>query len=138
VTTTIRGLDDVNKMLGKIAPRQAQNIIRATVHGTAGEIRAIAKLKAPKDEGKLRRSIKTKRERATFGRVLSTVRVAPAAFYWRFIEYGDGPDRREHAMFGRAIEKIRNQLTRIFIEQFGKKWEAALARAAKRSAKNGA
>ena len=30
------------------------------------------------------------------------------AFYWRFLEYGDGPDGVEHAFFLRAKEKVMN------------------------------
>jgi hypothetical protein len=81
----------------------------------------------------LRKAIKSKRERALYGRLLSTVRVDPSAFYWRFLEYGQGPDGEEHAMFMRAVENFRSDMDRIFLTQFGKKWEAALKRAAKRA-----
>ena len=132
-TVTLRGLDDVNDMLSRIAPREGFNIMRATVHGVAAGISKDARLDAPEDEGDLKGAIKHKRERAQFGYVRSTVRVNPIAFYWRFLEYGQGPDGEEHAFFMRAVEKFRRDMTRIFIEQFGKKWEAALKRAAKRN-----
>jgi len=131
---TIRGIDDVNDLLTQIAPRQAYNIMRATVSGIASDIRKSAKNDAPEDDGDLKKAIKAKRERGRRGYLLSTVRVDPSAFYWRFLEYGQGPDGEEHAMFMRAVEKFRMDAHRIFIEQFGKKWEAALKRAAKRAA----
>lgn len=132
-TITLKGIDDVNDLLTKIGPRTAQNIMRSTVHGIAGGIAKDAKNAAPEDEGDLKKSIKHKRERGLRGKLLSTVRVNPAAYYWRFLEYGQGPDGEEHAMFMRAVEKFRADSTGIFLREFGKKFEAALARAARRA-----
>lgn len=132
-TVTLTGLDDVNDLLTKVSPRIAKNLLRATVHGVAGEIRKEARDKTPVDEGVMKKAIKSKRRRATPGTIRSDVVVSKAAFYWRFLEYGQGPDGIEHAMFMKSVEKIRPELTRMFVEQFGKKWEAALARAAKRN-----
>ena len=36
LTAEIRGIDDINKLLDKIAPREAFNIMRATNHGDRG------------------------------------------------------------------------------------------------------
>lgn len=132
-TVEIRGLEDVNEMLSKIAPRQAMNIMRATIHGIAGEIRDTARELSPEDKGTLKKAIRTKRGKLTFGKIKSDVMVTRAAFYWRFLEYGQGPAGIEYAMFMRSVEKMKPDLHRIMIEQFGKKWEAALARAAKRN-----
>lgn len=132
-TVTVTGLEDVNDLLTKIAPRQAKNIMRATVHGLAGEVRDTAKELSPDVTGKLVKSIRAKRRRGHYGWIKSDVVVTKAAFYWRFLEYGQGPSGVEYAMFMRSIEKLRPNLNRIFVEQFGKKWEAALARAAKRN-----
>lgn len=132
-TATIRGIDDVNDLLKKVAPRQAKNIMRATVHGVAGEIRDEAKAMMPVDEGTMVRATRSKRRRGRVGEIRSDVIVTATAFYWRFLEYGQGPDQVEYGMFMRAVEKFRANMNRIFIEQFGKKWEAALARAAKRN-----
>lgn len=130
---TIRGVDDINNLLEQIAPREAGNIMRATIHGVAGQIRDDAKAGMPVDEGTMKKATKAKRERVRFGRISSTVRVARNAFYWRFLEYGQGPDGVESAMFAKAVEKFRSRMDEVFLTQFGKKWEAALARAAKRN-----
>ena len=132
-TVTLRGLDDVNDLLTQVAPRQAFNIMRATVHSVAGGIAKDARRDAPEDEGDLKGAIKHKRERGARGYLLSTVRVNPVAFYWRYLEYGQGPDGEEHAMFLRAVEKFRQDMHGVFVTEFGKKWEAALRRAAKRN-----
>lgn len=128
---TLTGLDDVNNILTKIAPREAIKIMRTTVHGLAGRVRDESRLRSPVDDGVLVKAIRTKRRRARRGLIKSDVVVSKAAFYWRFLEYGQGPDGVEYAMFMRSIEKMRPDLTRYFVEEFGKKWEAALARAAK-------
>lgn len=130
---TIRGVEDVNHLLTQIAPREARNIMRATIHATAGGIAKDARNNAPEDEGDLKAAIKHKRERATSRRILSTVRVNRTAFYWRFVEYGQGPDGEKQAFFLRAVEAFRANMHQIFLTQFGKKWEAAIARAAKRN-----
>lgn len=129
--TTLRGVDDVERLLGQVSPRVAFNLMRATINGVAGEIRKDAKRYAPRDHGNLQRAIRSKRERAVMGYLWASVRVDPSAFYWRFLEYGQGPDMTEHAFFLKAVENFRADMDRTFVEQFGKKWEAALKRASK-------
>lgn len=130
---TITGVDDVNNLLGQIAPREAGNIMRATIHGVAGQIRDDAKAAMPEDEGTMKKATRARREKVRFGRIASSVLVTRAAFYWRFLEYGQGPGGVEYAMFAKASEKFRAKMNEIFLTQFGKKWEAALVRAAKRN-----
>lgn len=134
IKTTITGVDDINRVLGQIAPREARNIMRATVHGVAGEIRDDAKknMLAHEDTGTMRRSTKARRERGAPGKVSSTVRVAPAAFYWRFEEYGDGPDGLAKDNFMKAVAAFRANMNAYFVRNFGVKFEAALARARRR------
>ncbi len=133
MSVELTGVDDVEKMLAQIAPRQAQNIMRATMHGVAGTIRDDAKKRMPRDEGDMIKGTKAKRERVQYGYASSTVRVA-GAFYWRFQEYGQGPDGVAHAMFGKAVDTYRANQTQIMLQEFGKKFEAALVRARKRQA----
>lgn len=135
IKTEVTGVDDINRILGSIAPREATNIMRATVHGMAGEIRDDAKenMKAHEDTGTMRKATKAKRERGAPGLVASTVRVGREAFYWRFEEMGDGPDGLAKDNFMKAVATFRANMDQILITQFGKKFEAALARARKRS-----
>lgn len=129
---TIRGLDDVTDTLNRIAPNQAKNIIRATVHDMAKQVRDDAKDGMPEDEGTMKKATKHKRERMVYGKARSTVRVGPRAFYWRFLEYGQGPDRIAYDFFMKAIHKMRGNMEGEFLQAFGRKFEAALARARKR------
>lgn len=129
---TIHGVSDVERLLGQIAPRQAQNIMRATIHDMAKEVRDDAREDMPEDEGVMVKETKHKRERALPGRVRSTVRVGRQAFYWRFLEYGDGPDGVAYDFFYNAIQRMRAKIHAQFLMSFGRKFEAAAKRAAKR------
>lgn len=133
-TVTLRGIDDVTKMLHDIAPKEARNLMRSTIHGMAGEIRDEAKRRMPVDSGQMKAATRTRRRRITAAnmKIRSDVVVTRAAYYWRFREYGQGPDMREDAMFMKAVAVFREDMHRMFVEQFGKKLEARLARLRKK------
>ncbi len=131
-TTKITGVDEVDDLLSKVAPRHAKNIMRATVHGMAGEIRDEAKKIMPVDEGTMKKVTKSKRRRQRGSRIASAVVVGKEAFYWRYLEYGSGPDGVEHAMFFKAVQKFRGEMDALLKRQFLKKFIAALERARKR------
>lgn len=132
VDMELRGVDDVNELLSRIAPNHATNIMRATVHDMAREVAKDARGEMPSDEGDLKRSTKHKREKVRDGKAQSTVRVNRRAFYWRFLEYGQGPDGVEYAFFAKAVEKLRASWTERFLRSFVKKFESTLARARRR------
>lgn len=130
----VDGIEEINAMLKTVAPRQAKNIMRATINGVAGEIRDDARRFYPDGyyaTGRAIKATKSKRRRGAVGQIRSDVIVEKSAFYWRFLEYGQGPDHAEWAMFAKAVEKMRGELGNILRRQFGKKWEAAMKRAAK-------
>lgn len=124
----IRGIADVNRVLQEIAPKEAKNLMRATVQGLAVDFAKDAQTRTPDDTGLLDKSIKAKRERGDRETVASTVRVAGPAFYWRFLEYGQGPDNVEHAMFLQTLQALRPDLNRKYLEIFTAKLVARLAR----------
>lgn len=132
VTSEIVGIADVNRTLQQIAPREAKNLLRATVYDIASQLAKTGKANAPADDGDLKKGIKPKRERGTRTSVESTVRAAP--FYWRFLEYGQGPDGVEHAFFLKALQEMRPNLDQVYLKAFVKKLEARLARERKRRA----
>jgi HK97 gp10 family phage protein len=133
MTMRVVGLEDVAKTLTELAPREAQNIMRATLQGVAQQMAKDARKDMPTDSGNMRRGTKAKRERSKPGQVLSTVRVGGPAYYWRFLEYGQGPDNKEYAFFLKRVVAFRSEMESILTEQFGKKLEAALARARKKA-----
>lgn len=128
----IDGLSDVAAVLNSIAPREAKNLTRSTVHASAAQIAKDAKRFMPSDTGKMKKATKPVRRSIKDNIIRSDVMVTSVAFYWRFREYGQGPDMREDAMFMKAVALFRKDFDRIFTEQFGKKLEARLARLAKR------
>lgn len=125
---TIRGVADVNRVLTTIAPNEARNLLRATVFDVAKDFAREGADRVPKDQGVLAGAIKAKRERGTRTTIAATVRVAPQAFYWRFLEYGQGPDNVEHAMFLQTLQALRPDLERRYLETFVKKLLARIAR----------
>lgn len=127
----IEGVEDVEHILRAVGPRHARNLARATVHDMAKAIRDDAKEGMPENEGTMKKATKHKRERARGSRFSSTVRVGRKAFYWRFLEYGLGPDGVAYDFFLRALQKMRGDMHQQFFVSFGKKFEATLARARK-------
>lgn len=125
---TITGIADVNRLLREIAPQEANNLMRATVHGLAQDIAKSAKQRMPSDSGAMQKATGAKRERAKRGTLASSVRVANIAFYWRYLEYGQGPDKVEHAFFLQTLEALRPDLDRRYLEIFVSKLIARLKR----------
>lgn len=131
----ITGDDEVKAMLDTVAPRQARNILRATVQAAASRIAKQAKAQAPEGPTRnLKKAIKAFREKSHPDRPTSTVRVASGAFYWKFLEYGT-TKMPERSFIRPAYDEYRANYTSIFREEFGKKFEASLARAAKQKQK---
>ncbi len=137
----IDGMEDLKEVLDLLAPRVANNLMRATIHGVASEIAKDSKRRAPKDSGDLRKAIKAKRRKPkTPNKPFSDVMVEHGdgarydAYYWRFVEYGT-QTQSERPFIRPAIDLMRPQIPEIMREQFGKKLEQALKRAAKKAAK---
>jgi HK97 gp10 family phage protein len=133
----IEGVEDIQKAFNVLLPRQAQNLMRSTVHGVAKIVRDDSREFAPEDEGVLKQEIFHRREKSHPDKPVSVVYVGDRAFYWRFPHYGTGGANPipENPFFWRAIEKTRMNIKQIFIEEFGKKLEAFAKREAKKAAK---
>lgn len=123
--------------------REARNLNRAVIHAVAGEIRNEARKKAPKDEGTLKKAIKSvRRKPKDINQPFSDVVVETGknakydAFYWRFVEYGT-ITQPARPYFQPAIDDTRPQVPVIYRQQFGKKYEALLKRKAKKAGRGG-
>lgn len=126
----IRGIEDVNRVLREIAPNEAKNLLRATTADLAKGIAKDAQANAPVDQGDIKGGIKHKRARGDKNTVKAEV-VANAngsSFHWRFLEYGQGPDKREVAYFLRALMKSQSELAQKYLESFTDKLVRRLAR----------
>lgn len=135
----IEGVDDLKQVLDAMAPKAARNLARATVQGVAGEVAKEVRKKAPKRTGNLRKAIKAKRRRPKnpdqfYSDVVSQGKQQKNdGFYWRFVEFGT-QKLPEQPFIRPVVDVMRPELPRIYREQFGKKLEGQLRRAAKKSA----
>lgn len=124
---------EVKRMLDSVAPKQARNILRAAVQAAASRIAKQAKAAAPRGPtGALKKSIKAERKKSHPDKPVSVVKVAPSAFYWKFVEFGTNK-MSDRPFIRPAYDNYRANYQSIFREEFGKKFEASLARAAKRN-----
>lgn len=135
----VDGLDGLEKMLEGVMPREARNLNRATVHALAGIVRDDARRKAPKDDGTLRKAIKSVRRKPRHpDKPFSDVRVTRGrdakhdAYYWRFVELGTKDnDYPRQPFIAPAVETMRGQVQGVYREEFRKKYEKFLERKAK-------
>lgn len=129
----ITGIPDIKRVLNEIAPREAINLMRATTADMAKGIAADARDAAPSEHGDLKGGIKHKRARGDKNTVKAEV-VANAngsSFYWRYLEYGQGPDGVEHAYFLGALMKGQAELNQRYLKSFTDKLTSRLARKSK-------
>ena len=137
---SVEGVDDIKKMLSDLAPREARNLMRATIHGVASEIAKDARRSAPRGASKnLSKAVKAKRKKSHPDRPVSEVRVEHGrgakhdAWYWWFVERGTknvNYPRQEY--LGPSIEAAKKDMDSRIRSQVGKKLEQLLARKAKR------
>lgn len=130
---TITGIADVNRILREIAPREAKNLLSATVMEMTKELAKDAKGNTPNDPNSpewLGDGFGNKRNRGDRNTVSASVIVKNIRrnFFWRFLEYGQGPDHVEHAMFLQAFQKMKPEINAVYMRIFGKKLEARLKR----------
>jgi len=140
---TVIGIEEIEDVLTRIAPKHARNLMRSTIHGVAAEITKDAKKNAPKNSGNLKKSLKTKRRKSPPNKPVSEVvatqgkGVKNDGFYWRFVEYGvkggaSGPQSPQ-PFIQPAKDKVMAQLPNILKQQFVKKLTAAVKREQKKS-----
>lgn len=122
---------DLRKMLSDLAPNEARNILRATVHGVAGQVRDELKRRIPKDSRAGEKSIKAVRRRGEPDHPVSDVRGGDTAPYLLMLEYGTSKTRAQ-PFITPTVESTRPDLARIYREQFLEKLKESLARRAKR------
>ena len=145
----ILGLENVNKILSELIPREANNLSKAMVFGFAQHAAKLVKKRAPvgsrSNRGNLKKAIKAKRIKSAPGypkaKVVITkgIRAKNDAFYWRFVEYETGGKNPQPAQpFVRpAILEFKAQMDGLLDQVFTKKLNNAVKRAKKKAAKRG-
>jgi hypothetical protein len=134
----IEGVEDVQKLLKKIAPREASNLARATTHGLASEGVKLARQKMQpfKRTGNLIKATKSKRRRTRRGFFISDVVVTRGknskydGYYWHFWENGtkDGKTpaikmfaRTQQEMLANMNQRLTNQFVKKLVKKLKKK-----------------
>ena len=124
MSVDLNGLNELKGWLSVTAPDLARQLagdmVLDVAEGIAGEARRIM----PVDQGEMKAKTKAKRGRSTKNQKVAEVRCG--AFYWLFLEHGDGPDGVEHAMFRRAQETVQAGLDRAEFKRFRSRLQGAL------------
>lgn len=94
----IIGDEEVKKILNEIAPKNAANLLRSTIHGIAGTIRDNARKNAKAvgnaDLDNIAKNLKSKRKKSPADRPISVVQIEHGLgvpgdpWYWHFWEFG--------------------------------------------------
>ncbi len=119
MSVTVKGLDRVIQILEDVAEQHAKPLAADFCMDVAEAIaeQAKANMSANIDSGDMRRlTVAERGQKGYFG--TASVRVGRDAFYWRFMEYGDGPDGVEHAFFMRAREKVFANIDTLAADRF--------------------
>lgn len=133
MSVKIEGLENVISALRDVAPKEARNLARNTVQQVASDIAKDAADRVRVDQGDLKRAIKAMRRNSRGGDSFeSVVHVLRNAFYWRFEEYGQGPDGVEVAMFLKALNKYKADGQQRHLDALAKVLERRIKRAMKR------
>jgi HK97 gp10 family phage protein len=130
----VDGLEELRETLKDIAPREANNILRNTVHGLAGRVRDEMKTRVPVDSGDLKKSIMAIRRRGKPNFPISEVRVGAKAPYGLMVEWGTSRTPAQPYIVP-TVESLRPSIPQIYRDEFAAKFEAAMLRKAKRASK---
>lgn len=136
------GLPEVQDMLANVLPREAINITRRATAGIAADVRKDVRQKAPKRTGDLKRSIKSKRDRAPKGKASASVYVdrsggkSGRGYHWHLVEFGArGGEMPAQPFVVPTVEQWRPKIPSLYRERVGKELERELEKRAKKAAR---
>lgn len=134
----ITGIEELNHLSDKVAPRVAHRLARGTVHWIAGQVRNAMRRRAHRDEGALQKAIVSKRRRGTPTEVISDVRITHGqgvkhnAWYWHFEEFGT-VGRPANQFIQPSVDEFQPQIPGLYRSEFGKRLEKELVKQAKKA-----
>lgn len=122
------GLDEALRLLERDMPELANQVAVGVAVDAAKLIAQEARALAPVDSGKLRSSIVGGKNPGDDQSAAVYVKRGGKrdAFYWRFLEYGQGPGGVEHGFFMRARESVIG--SRALADQTARKMASLLRR----------
>lgn len=119
--------------------RDARNFARAATHKVAVTVTKRSKRNAPRDRGRLKKAIRTKRRRERRGMFRSDTiilrgdsRTDPkGAFYWHFLEFGTMRQKAQ-PFIGPALKETEPEAFKIYEAEIVKKSIKAAEKRAKK------
>lgn len=129
----IEGLDELKKTLTGVMPREATNILRRTTLKIASAVRDEVRKKAPVRTGKLRRSIKSKRDRGTKTNISASVIAdrsggkSGSGYHWHFLEFGTVKMTAQPFIVP-TVEAMRSKTDEMYRKEFGVQFEREMAK----------
>ena len=128
----IEGIADVNAALREVAPREAKNLMRATVVAIAKDFAEAVIANAPEVSGDLKASTKARRKRGARDTVEAAVAIEGGGrAHWHFPEFGTGPDGREQAYVLRSFQERKGDIEQTYVRIFADKLVRMMARKAR-------
>ena len=132
VTFGVDGMEEVQDALSSIAPREARRVLQRTTAKIAADIRTDARAAAPVRTKRLRKAIKSKRDKGTRDSLEASVRVGKKGFYWRFLEFGTRTQSARPFLLP-ALERARSRLPVTFQQEFWVQFKRELEKRAKKT-----
>jgi HK97 gp10 family phage protein len=126
----IEGLAELRDTLLQVAPREANNILRATVHGIAGRVRDVMRVKVTVLTGEVQKGIYALRRRGKPNFPVSEVRLRNTD-HGLILEFGTRKTRAQPYIVP-TVESMRGGMANTYREEFGKKLEKALEKRARK------
>lgn len=142
----VEGLEDLRKMLGDVLPREARNILRRTTSDIAGEARRRVKAAAPVATGRLKKSIKSRRNRGTPKMIEASVYAdrsggeSGRGYHSHLVEFGYTHAKSGNFVPGRpfivpTVEQMRPEVPALYRARMGVQLEKELQKRAKKGRK---
>ena len=139
----IEGVEALKETLNTELPGQAHNLLRVAIFNVAKRGRDMLKNAAPVRTGRLRMSLKARRNRGDRNTVSSDVifetgkQAKADGFYWRFLEHGTVKTPAQ-PFVAPVVAELGAAMPGILTVELGRALEKALARKAKRDARKAA
>ena len=130
----LEGLEEVQDALSSVAPKEARRVLQRTVASIAKSVRTDARAAAPVRTRRLRKAIKSKRDKGARDSLEASVRVDKRGFYWRFLEFGTKQQSARPFLLP-ALERARARLTTTFQQEFWVQFKRELEKKAKKTKK---
>ena len=134
------GIDTVKAAFESMTDKDSINMLRATIHGVASDAAKEMKLRLPVNTGFLKKQIHAKRRRSPkltpYSEVVFKRSGKRAAFYWRFIEYGQAKGQQPRPFVRPVVLAYNRNYAELFKNSFLRAQERKFKRLAKKRMKD--